>query len=158
MPTAVTTAGQVAGGHAYTRTCYQGPDGATLAERWTIHRGGHAWSGGVPMAPPPTPAGPTPAPSSPAFSASTPSPGRSADRNCASAGRGPADVTDRLAIGSDSQRPSFAPPYTATVATRRQRFVLGAGFDVWTPPPGQCLESVALAVPFSFRWRRYVPD
>ena len=48
MPTAVTTAGQVAGGHAYTRTCYQGPDGATLAERWTIHRGGHAWSGGVP--------------------------------------------------------------------------------------------------------------
>jgi poly(hydroxyalkanoate) depolymerase family esterase len=48
MPTAVTTSGQVAGGHAYTRTCYQGPDGATLAERWTIHRGGHAWSGGVP--------------------------------------------------------------------------------------------------------------
>jgi poly(hydroxyalkanoate) depolymerase family esterase len=48
MPTAVTTAGQVPGGHAYTRTCYQGPDGATLAESWTIHRGGHAWSGGVP--------------------------------------------------------------------------------------------------------------
>ena len=48
MPTAVTTAGQVPGGHAYTRTCYQGPNGATLAERWTIHRGGHAWSGGVP--------------------------------------------------------------------------------------------------------------
>jgi poly(hydroxyalkanoate) depolymerase family esterase len=48
MPTAVTTGGQVPGGHAYTRTCYQGPDGATLAERWTIHRGGHAWSGGVP--------------------------------------------------------------------------------------------------------------
>ena len=48
MPTAVTTAGQVPGGHAYTRTCYHGPDGATLAERWTIHRGGHAWSGGVP--------------------------------------------------------------------------------------------------------------
>jgi poly(hydroxyalkanoate) depolymerase family esterase len=47
-PTPVTTGGQVPGGHAYTRTCYQGPDGATLAERWTIHQGGHAWSGGVP--------------------------------------------------------------------------------------------------------------
>jgi poly(3-hydroxybutyrate) depolymerase len=46
-PTAVTT-GQVPGGHAYTRTCYQDPAGAALAERWTIHHGGHAWSGGVP--------------------------------------------------------------------------------------------------------------
>jgi poly(hydroxyalkanoate) depolymerase family esterase len=46
-PTAV-TAGQVPGGHAYTRTCYQDPAGAALAERWTIHRAGHAWSGGVP--------------------------------------------------------------------------------------------------------------
>ena len=46
-PTSVTT-GQVPGGHAYTRTCYQDPAGATLAERWTIHQGGHAWSGGVP--------------------------------------------------------------------------------------------------------------
>jgi poly(hydroxyalkanoate) depolymerase family esterase len=48
MPTALTTSGQVPGGHAYTSTCYQHPDGVTLAERWTIHRGGHAWSGGVP--------------------------------------------------------------------------------------------------------------
>ncbi len=48
VPTAVTTGGQVPGGHAYTRTCYRDPDGATLAERWTIHQGGHAWSGGVP--------------------------------------------------------------------------------------------------------------
>jgi poly(hydroxyalkanoate) depolymerase family esterase len=48
MSTVVTTAGQVPGGHAYTRTCYQGLNGATLAESWTIHRGGHAWSGGVP--------------------------------------------------------------------------------------------------------------
>jgi poly(hydroxyalkanoate) depolymerase family esterase len=46
-PTAVTT-GQVPGGHAYTRTCYHDPAGAALAERWTIHRAGHAWSGGVP--------------------------------------------------------------------------------------------------------------
>ncbi len=45
-PTAVTT-GQVPGGHAYTRTCYQYPAGAALAERWTIHQGGHAWSGGA---------------------------------------------------------------------------------------------------------------
>src|SRR5689334_20023119 len=46
-PTAVTT-GQVPGGHAYTRTCYQDPAGAALAECWTIHHGGHAWSGGAP--------------------------------------------------------------------------------------------------------------
>ena len=47
-PTAVATRGQVPGGHAYTRTRYHGPDGAALAERWMIHQGGHAWSGGVP--------------------------------------------------------------------------------------------------------------
>jgi len=46
-PAAVTT-GQVPGGHAYTRTCYQDPAGTALAEHWTIHHGGHAWSGGVP--------------------------------------------------------------------------------------------------------------
>ena len=46
-PAAVTT-GQVPGGHAYTRTCYQDRAGAALAERWTIHRSGHAWSGGAP--------------------------------------------------------------------------------------------------------------
>jgi poly(hydroxyalkanoate) depolymerase family esterase len=48
VPAAVTTGGRVPGGHTYTRTCYQDPVGATLAERWTIHQAGHAWSGGVP--------------------------------------------------------------------------------------------------------------
>jgi len=48
VPSAVTTGGRVPGGHAYTRTCYQDPTGTTLAERWTIHQSGHAWSGGVP--------------------------------------------------------------------------------------------------------------
>src|SRR5712671_1537335 len=47
-PPAAVTRGQVPGGHAYTRTCYQDPAGAALAERWTIHQGGHAWSGGAP--------------------------------------------------------------------------------------------------------------
>jgi poly(hydroxyalkanoate) depolymerase family esterase len=42
------TCGQVPGGHAYTRTCYNDAAGASLAERWTIHQGGHAWSGGIP--------------------------------------------------------------------------------------------------------------
>jgi poly(hydroxyalkanoate) depolymerase family esterase len=41
------TGGQVPGGHAYTRTCYQDPAGGTLAESWIIHQGGHAWSGGA---------------------------------------------------------------------------------------------------------------
>ena len=35
-PTAV-TGGQVPGGHAYTRACYQDPAGAALAEHWIIH-------------------------------------------------------------------------------------------------------------------------
>jgi poly(hydroxyalkanoate) depolymerase family esterase len=46
-PPAAVTTGQVPGGHAYTRTRYQDPAGAVLAERWIIHRGGHTWSGGV---------------------------------------------------------------------------------------------------------------
>ena len=45
-PPAVVTTGQVPGGHAYTRTRYQDPVGAALAERWIIHQGGHTWSGG----------------------------------------------------------------------------------------------------------------
>jgi len=47
-PPAVVTTGQVPGGHTYTRTRYQDPAGAVLAERWIIHRSGHTWSGGVP--------------------------------------------------------------------------------------------------------------
>ena len=47
-PPAAVTTGQVPGGHAYTRTCYQDPAGAVLAERWAIHQGGHAWFGGIP--------------------------------------------------------------------------------------------------------------
>ena len=56
-PTTVTT-GQVPGGHAYTRTCYQDPAGTALAECWTIHHGGHAWSGGVPHGSYTNPSGP----------------------------------------------------------------------------------------------------
>ncbi len=47
-PTAATTRGQVPGGHAYTRTAYQHTAGTAMAERWTIHHAGHAWSGGIP--------------------------------------------------------------------------------------------------------------
>jgi poly(hydroxyalkanoate) depolymerase family esterase len=47
-PAPVVSTGQVPGGHAYTRTCYQDPAGQVLAERWAIHQSGHAWSGGVP--------------------------------------------------------------------------------------------------------------
>jgi poly(hydroxyalkanoate) depolymerase family esterase len=47
-PTAETDRGQVPGGHAYTRASYRGSSGETLAECWTIHQGGHSWSGGVP--------------------------------------------------------------------------------------------------------------
>ena len=46
-PTAVTSGGQVPGGHAYTRTSYSGAPGTTVAESWTVHQGGHGWSGGV---------------------------------------------------------------------------------------------------------------
>jgi poly(hydroxyalkanoate) depolymerase family esterase len=46
-PTEVTSSGQVPGGRAYTRTSYQSFTGVTLAECWTIHQGGHSWSGGV---------------------------------------------------------------------------------------------------------------
>jgi hypothetical protein len=77
---AAVTGGQVPGGHAYTRTRYQDPAGATLAECWIIHQGRHAWSGGVPNGSYSDPHGPTPAPNSSASSASTPLPARAARR------------------------------------------------------------------------------
>ena len=38
--------GKVPGGHTYTRAVYQDAGGHTRFEHWTIHGGGHAWSGG----------------------------------------------------------------------------------------------------------------
>jgi poly(hydroxyalkanoate) depolymerase family esterase len=38
--------GQVAGGHAYTRTVHSDPSGRHVFEHWRIHGAGHAWSGG----------------------------------------------------------------------------------------------------------------
>jgi poly(hydroxyalkanoate) depolymerase family esterase len=38
--------GQVPGGHAYTRATYRDAGGRAIAERWTVHGLGHAWSGG----------------------------------------------------------------------------------------------------------------
>jgi poly(3-hydroxybutyrate) depolymerase len=48
-PTVVTIRGQVPGGHAYTRTSYREAAGTTVAECWTVHQGGHGWSGGAPL-------------------------------------------------------------------------------------------------------------
>jgi poly(hydroxyalkanoate) depolymerase family esterase len=38
--------GQVPGGHSYTRATYRDAGGRAIAERWTVHGLGHAWSGG----------------------------------------------------------------------------------------------------------------
>jgi len=40
--------GQVAEGHAYTRTVHTGASGRGIVEHWNIHGAGHAWSGGSP--------------------------------------------------------------------------------------------------------------
>ncbi len=45
-PRATTRRGQVPGGHAYTRATYHDAGGRAIAERWTVHGLGHAWSGG----------------------------------------------------------------------------------------------------------------
>lgn len=38
--------GRAPGGHTYTRATRQDAEGRTLAEQWTVHGLGHAWSGG----------------------------------------------------------------------------------------------------------------
>jgi poly(hydroxyalkanoate) depolymerase family esterase len=38
--------GQVAGGHAYSRTLYGDERGNIVLEQWVVHGAGHAWSGG----------------------------------------------------------------------------------------------------------------
>lgn len=40
--------GQVANGHAYTRTIYHDSSGRAIIEKWMVHQAGHAWSGGSP--------------------------------------------------------------------------------------------------------------
>jgi poly(hydroxyalkanoate) depolymerase family esterase len=42
----LTTKHQVPGGHEYTRHVHIDRDGTPRVEQWTIHRAGHAWSGG----------------------------------------------------------------------------------------------------------------
>ena len=81
LPAAVTR-GQVPGGHAYTRPCYQDPRARPWPSAGPSTRGA-AMPGPVASrtAPTPIPAGRTPAPSSPASSTSTPPSRRPADRN-----------------------------------------------------------------------------
>jgi poly(hydroxyalkanoate) depolymerase family esterase len=41
-----TRRGRATGGYGYTRFTYKDEDGGALAERWSVHGLGHAWSGG----------------------------------------------------------------------------------------------------------------
>ena len=50
--------GQVASGHAYTRSIYYDVKGRSIVEHWMVHRAGHAWSGGSPGASYTDPKGP----------------------------------------------------------------------------------------------------
>jgi poly(hydroxyalkanoate) depolymerase family esterase len=45
-PAPLVQRGQAPGGHAYTRATHHDADGRAIAERWTVHGLGHAWSGG----------------------------------------------------------------------------------------------------------------
>jgi len=42
------TRGSTPQGHRYSRSVYVDPAGSVVAEQWTVHGGGHAWSGGSP--------------------------------------------------------------------------------------------------------------
>jgi poly(hydroxyalkanoate) depolymerase family esterase len=45
---ATSESGQVPGGRSYTRVNYLNAAGETIVEHWTVHGGGHGWSGGSP--------------------------------------------------------------------------------------------------------------
>jgi poly(hydroxyalkanoate) depolymerase family esterase len=43
-----TEAGQIPGGHAFSRTLHATTDGRRVIEQWVVHGAGHAWFGGSP--------------------------------------------------------------------------------------------------------------
>jgi poly(hydroxyalkanoate) depolymerase family esterase len=47
-PRGRTETGRVPGGHAFSRTLFDGQDGQVLHEQWLVHSAGHAWFGGSP--------------------------------------------------------------------------------------------------------------